>query len=129
MSIVWLERDVLLALHDAVIATHGGAPGIADYMGLEMVRARPMDLAGRHAPSVPELAAAQLCGFLLKRPFRSGNKRTATVALEAFLSLNGYELAVPEEDLAYAVRMVAAGEWTPAALAEWLNQSVCRPVT
>lgn len=126
MSIVWLERDVLLALHDAVVATHGGAPGIADYMGLEMVRARPMDLAGRHAPSVPDLAAAQLCGILLKRPFRYGNKRTAAAVLEVFLSLNDYELAVPEEDLAYAVRMTATGDWTPAALAEWLNQSVRR---
>jgi death-on-curing protein len=124
MAVVWLERDVLLALHDATLAAHGGTPGIADYMGLEMLRARPMDLAGRSAPSVPDLAAAQLCGFLLKRPFRSGNRRTAAAALEAFLALNQHELAVPEEDLAHAVQAVADGAWPPTVFAEWLNQSV-----
>lgn len=124
MGVVWLERDVLLALHDAVIAAHGGTPGIADYMGLEMLRARPMDVAAKGVVSPVDLAAAQLCGFLMKRPFRSGNRRTAAAALEVFLGLNGYELMVREEDLAEAVRSVAEGAWEPGAFAEWLNQSV-----
>ncbi len=124
MAVVWIERDVLLALHDAVLAAHGGTPGIADYMALEMLRARPMEIAGRAAPSISDLAAAQLCGFLLKRPFRSGNARTATAALEVFLTLNGQTLIAPEADLALAVQSVVSGEWPPVTFAEWLNHSV-----
>ena len=41
MSIVWLDRDVLLAIHDAVLADHGGTLGVADYLALDVVRTRP----------------------------------------------------------------------------------------
>lgn len=126
MSIVWLDRDVLLAIHDAVLADHGGASGIADYMALDVVRTRPPS-APRGAELDPvELAAWQAYAILSRKPFRAGNARVAAVAMETFLALNGRELAALEEDVALAVSSLAAGDWTPQDMVAWLNRSVRR---
>jgi prophage maintenance system killer protein len=125
--IVWLERDVLLALHDAVLATTGGQAGIADYLGLELLRLRQLPPGRTEDGALPALAAAQTCALIERPPFRSGNLATAAAAMETFLALNGLELAVPEEDIAVAVRAVADGEWGAPDLSEWLGRSV-RPI-
>ncbi len=122
--IVWLERDVLLALHDAVLASAGGRAGIADYLGLELVRLRQLPPGRVERDTLPALAAAQTCALVERPPFRSGNLATAAAAMETFLGLNGLELAVPEEDVAVAVRAVADGDWDAVELAEWVARSV-----
>ena len=124
MSIVWLERDVVLALHDAVLSAHGGETGIADYMALDAVRGRSA-LGGRaRTEDAATVGALILCAFISRRPFRSGNARTGAAAMETFLNLNGLELAALEEDVAVAVKAVVSGEWTSEDMAGWLNQSV-----
>lgn len=127
MSIVWLDRDVLLAIHDAVAAGHGGRAGVADYLALDVVRTRPPS-APRGAELDPvELAAWQAYAILTRKPFRGGNRRVAAVVMETFLALNGRELAALEEDLAVAVLALADGDWTPHDMVDWLNRRV-RPV-
>jgi death on curing protein len=38
---VWVEEDDVLALHDRLLALHGGAPGIRDFALLQSALARP----------------------------------------------------------------------------------------
>jgi len=122
--IAWLEREVLLALHDAVLATAGGEAGIADYLALEVLRLHQVPRGSFDRSALPAMAAAQACELMERRPFRSANAATAAAAMETFLALNGLDLAVPEEDVAVAVRAVAEGEWAAAELAGWLERSL-----
>jgi death-on-curing protein len=51
-------------------------------------------------PSIPEKAAAY--GFFIAeaQAFIDGNKRSAAIAMEAFLILNGYELRMSDDEIA-----------------------------
>ncbi|MFM7506411.1 MAG: type II toxin-antitoxin system death-on-curing family toxin, partial [Rubrivivax sp.] len=54
-------------------------------------------------------------------PFVDGNKRTAFVAVELFLALNGFILAADDADCVITMLAVAAGTLDEAAFAAWLR--------
>ena len=54
--------------------------------------ARPQHLASYGEPDAAALAAAYAYGIARNHPFIDGNKRTAAVVSETFLSLNGVNL-------------------------------------
>ena len=93
----WLNKNVVLAIHDEQIAEHGGGAGIRDEGLLDSALARPLNKAARGEPDITELAAAYAYGIARNHPFLDGNKRTAMVVLELFLALNGYELAANDQ--------------------------------
>jgi death-on-curing protein len=51
-----------------------------------------------------------------------GNKRTAFVAIELFLALNGMELRAVDADCVMKMLSVAAGTLSENDLAEWIRQ-------
>jgi death on curing protein len=57
----------------------------------------PQHLAHYEKPDAAALAAAYGCGIACNYPFVDGNNRTALVAVELFLMLNGFELSVSDE--------------------------------
>ena len=57
-----------------------------------------------------QLAAAYAFGLARNHPFVDGNKRTAAVACELFLELNGYLLVAADEDLYPVFAALAAGD-------------------
>jgi death-on-curing protein len=120
---VWLSRDLILAIHDEQIAEHGGASGIRDAGLLESALARPLNAAGYGTPDLAELGAAYAHGICRNHPFVDGNKRTAFVALELFLSLNGVDLTVPDADAVLTMLRLAAGETDETAFADWVRAS------
>ena len=86
---VWLDPAVLRAVHEEQLAEHGGASGTRDAGLFESALARPENLAAYGAPDAAALAAAYGWGLARNHPFVDGNKRTAFVATELFLMLNG----------------------------------------
>ena len=68
-----------------------------------------------------DLAAAY--GFCLARnhAFVDGNKRTAFVAVELFLALNGFELVANDADCVLTMLALASREIDDAAFAAWLR--------
>ena len=58
MSIIWIQRAVVLAAHDEQLAEHGGPSGIRDENMLESALARPRNLLTYGAPDIAELAVA-----------------------------------------------------------------------
>jgi death-on-curing protein len=118
---VWVDASVLLAVHDEQIAEHGGAIGIRDAGLFESALARPMQLAAYGEPDAAALAAAYGFGLARNHPFVDGNKRTAFVAVELFLLLNGHELVADDVDCVLTMLKVAAGELPEADFAEWLR--------
>jgi death-on-curing protein len=119
---VWLDPKVLLAVHEEQLAEHGGASGTRDLGLFESALARPQNLAHYGAPDVADLAASYGCGIARNHPFVDGNKRTAFVAVELFLVLNGHELLADDADCVLTMLAVAAGTLDEPAFAQWLRE-------
>ncbi len=126
MTWVWLDRQVVLAVHDEQLAEHGGATGIRDIGLLESALARPLNLVAYGEPDVAALAAAYGVGIASNHPFVDGNKRTAFVAVELFLALNGHALQADDVACVLAMLAVAASDLDETAFATWIRASVTR---
>jgi death on curing protein len=117
----WLRDDVLYAVHDAQLAEHGGLTGVRDAGLFASALARPQNAAAYGAPDHAELAAAYGYGIARNHPVIDGNKRTAFVAVELFLALNGFELLADDTACVLTMLAVAAGELEEAAFPEWIR--------
>lgn len=117
----WLAADVLLAVHEEQLAEHGGAPGVRDMGLFESALARPLNLAAYGDPDTAALAAAYGVGLAKNHPFIDGNKRTAFVAVELFLALNGIDLVADDAACVLTMLGVAAGHIDEPAFATWLR--------
>ena len=117
----WLPRDLVLALHDRLIAEFGGAPGTRDLGLLDSALARPRNRFAYESPSVFTLAATYADGLLRNHPFVDGNKRVALVAAVVFLEQNGFRFLAAESDAARQTWSLAAAEIDELAYASWLE--------
>jgi len=118
---VWLDPDVLRAVHEEQLAEHGGASGTRDAGLFESALARPKNLAAYGAPDAAALAAAYGWGLAHNHPFVDGNKRTAFVATELFLVLSGFELTADDAACVLTMLSVAAGDLSENAFAAWIR--------
>lgn len=119
---VWLSAEVLRAVHDEQLAEHGGAAGVRDEGLFELAMARAQNLACYGDPDAAELAAACGCGLARHHPFIDGNKRTAFVAVELFLQLNGLELKAEDVDCVLTMLAMASGTLDEAGFADWIRR-------
>jgi death-on-curing protein len=119
---VWVERSVILAAHEEQLAEHGGSAGIRDAGLLDSALARPLNRAAYGKPDAAELAAAYAYGLAANHPFVDGNKRTAFIALELFLALNGWRFAAGDAESVMSMLAVAAGTMKEEALASWIRR-------
>ena len=117
----WIDRAVLIAIHDMQLAEHGGGAGLRDGNLLESALAKPENLAAYGNPDAAALAAAYGYGISRNHAFIDGNKRTALVAAELFLQLNGWRLVVDDADCVLTMLAVATGDITEDAFADWLR--------
>ena len=122
----WIEPQVLRAVHEAQLSEHGGGAGVRDLGLFESALARPQQLAsyGAPPPDAADLAAAYGFGLARNHPFVDGNKRTAFVAVELFLALNGHVLAADDAACVMTMLALAAGDLSEAGFAAWLRQHV-----
>ena len=120
---VWIDPTVVLAVHEAQLAEHGGSTGVRDIRLLESALARPMNLVAYGEPDFAELAASYGFGIARNHPFVDGNKRTAMVSVELFLRLNGYHLFADDAACVLTMLAVAAGEMDEASFAAWLRRN------
>ena len=123
---IWLDPAVVIAIHEAQIAEHGGSAGTRDAGLLESALARPRNLVAHGAPEHADLAAAYGYGIARNHPFVDGNKRSAFVAVELFLALNGYQLGADDSDCIMTMLAVAAGEIDESRFAAWIRERVQR---
>lgn len=119
---VWLTEVQVRTLHAESLALFGGSPGLRDEGLLRSALARPRHRwAYGEAPSLFELAAAYAFGIAKNHAFVDGNKRTALLAIRAFLFRNGY-LFVPDEiETVTTIEGLAAGAVDEATLATWIQ--------
>lgn len=118
----WLSADVLLAVHEEQLVEHGGGTGVRDANLFASAMARPQQLAHYTEHDAADLAASYGVGIARNHPFVDGNKRTAFVAVELFLALNGYGLTASDAYCVLTMLDVAAGSLKEADFAAWIRQ-------
>lgn len=124
--LVWLEKALVLAIHDRQIAEHGGSAGVRDEGLLASALARPQQshAYGDPAPDLADLAAALTYGLARNHPFLDGNKRTAAVCCETFIELNGATLAAEDLELFKQYLALAEGKLAERDFAAWLRERI-----
>lgn len=116
-----MPKSAVLAIHELLVAEHGGAPGLRDEHLLESALASPMNLLGYGNPDVFDLAAQYAKSLVLNHPFHDGNKRTAFTVAGVFLELNGARLDAPEVEAVQAVLALSTRTLDVAGFAAWLR--------
>ena len=120
---IWLNREDCLAIHEMMLAHHGGLAGVRDEGLLESALSKPRHLFAYSSPTLPEMAASYAAGIVLNHPFLDGNKRTGFMVAATFLELNGVEFTATEESVVEMTLALASGKVKQAAYAEWLGRN------
>ena len=124
---VWIDERAALAIHDRLLALHGGATGLRDHGLLQSALARPRQHhTYTETPDFLMMAALYTGGIIRNDPFMDGNKRTGFVVGILFLELNGFTFRAAEADATQAVFALAAGTLDESAYAAWLRTNVKR---
>lgn len=118
---IWLDRKDCLAIHEMMLAQHGGLAGVRDEGLLESALSRPRHLFDYRSPTLSEMAASYAAG--LNHPFLDGNKRTGFMLAATFLELNGMDFTGTEESVVEMTLALASGKLKQADYAEWLGKN------
>lgn len=119
----WVDKQLLIMLHDESLVTHGGASGVRDEGLLDSALNRAPNLAMYGNPDFAELAAAYGVGLAKNHAFVDGNKRVAFLSIGLFLGLNGYRLNATQVDATLTVLAVAAGDTDEVTFAAWIRKN------
>ena len=124
---IWIGAFEARALHERLLAIHGGLEGVRDEGLLDSAIARPRQIiAYEPAADLIDLASAYTVGIVKNHPFIDGDKRVGFVVGVLFLELNGYRFNALEVDAADAVLAVAAGALDEAGFTRFLRENSIR---
>lgn len=123
----WVSRQAVLAIHETLLAEHGGAPGLLDEGLLDAALASPRNYFAYERADIVRLAAAYARAITKDHPFTDGNKRVALTVAGVFMELNGLRLEASERDAAQAMRALSSGEMDETEFAEWLRACSSKP--
>jgi death-on-curing protein len=121
---IFVEKKLVLAMHDEQLREHGGAAGVRDDGLLESALARPLNRAGYGEADVVELAGLYAVAIAKNHPFIDGNKRTAFAAMVTFLALNGLDFEPSEAAAVVAMLAMAGGEMDEPEFIAWVREHV-----
>ena len=118
----WITVVELALIHERVIEETGGIHGVTNPGGLESALARPFTAFGgvEMFPDLTSKVAALIHSLISFHPFADGNKRTALVAADVCLRLDGHRL-VPSEEVEPFFWAVARGEKEITEIEDWLR--------
>jgi death-on-curing protein len=122
----WIDEDVALAAHDALLAEFGGLAGARDINAMQSALARPRNLAAYGSPDAAALAAAYAFGLSRNHPFCDGSKRTGYALAIVFLLDNGFFFTGSDIESVEAMLAVAAGTMGEDDLAAWFRARLLR---
>jgi death-on-curing protein len=118
----YLHVIEVITLHDILIDEFGGTHGVRDLGALEAAVFRPQ--TGYYDDPIAE-AAALLESLIQTHPFLDGNKRTAVVAADVHLRMNGFELGGDSTmHHRYLVTLMERGDLDWRAIDAWLRDNV-----
>ncbi len=119
----WIAYEVILAIHEAQLAEHGGLPGVRDQGLLDSALAHPKNLfAYSERVTLNRLAAGYAVRLAKNHAFLDGNKRTAWVACVVFLELNGVPVTTSQSEAVRIMENSANGHITEEGFTTWLDE-------
>ncbi len=120
----YLNTYDLLLIHQALIESFGGMPGVteAGFARLEAAAAAPQQGAfGMELyPDLAAKAGALAHAIVRGHPFSDGNKRVAVAALDMMLTMNGAGLRA-DNAAVYTLAMAAAAGLGREELIAWVR--------
>ena len=124
----WLVAQIVLAIHDDLLAQHGGLFGLRDQGLFESALARPRNRwEYGDAEDLFDCAASYGFGITRNHAFNDGNERTAFQSMYTFLGLHRFTLNATEVDAVVVMGGVADGSITEVRLAAWLRDNTATP--
>ena len=119
----WLNKQIVLAIHNQQLVEHGGSPGLLNPGILESSLASPLNIYNyEENPSVFDLAAAYGFSLVKNHAFFDGNKRVAFMSMFVFLKINGLLLEAPEEEATLFMLNLAESKESQESLTQWLEK-------
>lgn len=119
----WVSKLAVLAIHEGLLAEHGGASGIRDEGLLDSALASPQHHLQYEDADVFTLAAVYAHAPVRNHPFHDGNKRLALTVAGVFLELNGYRLNASEPDAVGVTVALAYRKLDIAGYTAWLRSA------
>lgn len=102
----------------------GGLAGVRSHHALSSAVAQvEQTVFGEDAyPTIADKAAAYAFFITAGHPFNDGNKRTAVLAMDLFLDLNGYQLQQSDEEIEEMFVSLAAGTTDQNEFFTWVTK-------
>lgn len=122
----YLTLDEILELHRMVLFKVGGDAGVRDIVALESAVAQPFKVF-RGTELYPTLITkVSALGFALmqNRPFVAGNARTAHLAMEVMLVLNGWQIAAGEAETEAVIHNIMGSMMLRSEFEDWLERNL-----
>lgn len=118
----WITLEELILIHERVIEETGGIHGVINPGGLESALARPFTTFGGQEmfPDLWSKMATLIHSLIAFHPFADGNKRTALVAADVCLRLNGFHLS-PSDEVEPFFWAIVRGEKTVEEITKWIQ--------
>jgi len=121
VAFVLLKDGIIAAIQAELAAEYGGTAGLRELSMLRMLMARTEALSESRTADLASLAACYGFGLAHDELFHSHNLTTALLAIEVFLSQNGYRLVADDTTCYLGFGVVANGELSAEAFASWIR--------
>lgn len=118
---VWLHIRLMRSLGETRY-------GVASRHLVDSALARPQQAAVFESADLQRQAATLFYGLIKNHPWVGGNKRTATVLMEYFLSRNGMELRAASNDFVELSLSVESDKWRVDEIEAWLRRH-CKEIS
>jgi death-on-curing protein len=117
-----LSQEIIVAMHDALIAQSGGLDGIRDANILDASINSPFHtFDGQYLYPTLQAMAAHLAFSLIKNhPFLDGNKRIGVLSMLVFLDINDLPVTCNDSELTSLGLGLAGSTITESELIEWI---------
>jgi death on curing protein len=127
-SVIYLTADEVWAINEQILHGSGGMANLRDRGVLESAVVRPQMRAFYENADLVDQAATLIIGLALAHAIVDGNKRTAAIAGDTFLRLNG-RFIVPEgvafgEELLLVVSAKEDRALAERRFNEWLRDHI-----
>jgi death-on-curing protein len=124
----FLDKDLVVAIHDDQILSFGGTLGFLNESLLDSALGQPkITLHFFQDATIYDLAAIYGYHICKNHAFRDGNKRTACAAMMVFLEYNGLRITASKDEIEGKILAIGNGAMDKDQLAEWLS-SVTAPI-
>lgn len=120
----FLTPQNVIQIHFEIVEATGGSQGLRDLGLLESAVLRPQaSFGGKYLyPTLILKAAALVHSLLLNHVFVDGNKRTATISMVEFLTLNGKKFKATNEEIVNFAPWVENEKPKLEEIASWIKK-------